>query len=78
MNKTDELPLICMAYDFAAELSQAEPDPRGWTDILVRLLQKLESESAQHNLDPDHAQAILETYAQLKEALSERLESGHW
>jgi hypothetical protein len=42
------------------------------------LLQKLESESAQHNLDPDHAQAILETYAQLKEALSERLESGHW
>ena len=78
MNKTNELSLICMAYDFAAELSQAEPDPRGWTDILVRLLQKLESESAQHNLDPDHAQSILETYAQLKEALSERLENGHW
>ena len=78
MNKTNELPLICMAYDFAVELSQAEPDPRCWTDILIRVLQKLESESAQHSLDPDHAQAILENYAQLSEALLERLENGHW
>jgi len=78
MNKTDELPLICLAYDFAAELSQAEPDPRGWTDLLIRLLQKLESESSQNSLDQDHAQALQDTYTQLREALSERLEKGHW
>lgn len=78
MNNTNELPLICLTYDFAEELSQVEPDPRGWTNLLVRLLQKLESESAQYSVDPDHAQAVQDTYTQLREALSERLENGHW
>ncbi len=78
MNQTNELPLICLTYGFAEELSQVEPDPRGWTDLLIRLLQKLEKESSRNNLDPNHPQAILDTYAQLREALSERLEKGHW
>jgi hypothetical protein len=78
MNNTNELPLICLTYDFAKELSQVEPDPRGWTDLLVRLLQKLESECAQYSLVPDYAQAVQESYTQLQAALSERLENGHW
>ncbi len=78
MNNTNELPLICLTYDFAEELSQVEPDPRCWTDLLVRLLQKLESESAQYRIVPDYAQAVQDSYAQLQEALSERLENGHW
>jgi len=75
MNNTNELPLICLTYDFAEELSQVEPDPRSWADLLVRLLQKLESESAQY---PDHVQAVQDSYVQLREALSERLDNGHW
>ena len=78
MNNMNELPLICLTYDFAEELSQVEPDPHGWTDLLVRLLQKLESESAQYSLECDHAQAVQDSYAQLKEALSKRLDNGHW
>ena len=78
MNQTNELPLICLTYDFAEELSQVEPDPHGWTDLLIRLLQKLENESEQYNLNPNHPKAIQDTYAQLREALSERLEKGHW
>jgi hypothetical protein len=64
--------------EFAGDLAQAEPDPAAWSAWLVLLLEALEAEAYKRNLDADHPAAVELTLERMRDALTDRLNSGRW
>jgi len=60
----------CLVYDFVTDLANVEPDPSNWAPHLKVLLKRMEDEADRL----DRVEAFKNTYAALRDELSERME----